>query len=239
MAAAACAWNQPLPVLLGRPAVSPLVDRTFLHFGGLPHAFAPLEPLRIPGEDVATAAFLENCTVRANDTSPWARAAAEARAGGPLRLVVLGTSPTTGCGSAEDVTIAAYEPGPQHNRSMGFSRRCDPTRSWGRHLRDFLVRLLGPLAPEVSIKSKNAASAVWFARCCRERVPHDAHVVLLEVLTNVFGSDLKALIRAVRRAAPSAAIAFVMWPSFGSMRTHRDWPPRTRRAPTPSISNAS
>jgi len=130
-------------------------------------------------------AVLDTCELWAANETRWAHVAAMARAGRHMRLVVLGTSPTSGCGSAEDIAPGGlYGNSTQHNRNVGMSRMCDPSRSWGRHMVDFLGRQLGPGAPDVEIAPKNAASAAWFARCVSSRVPSDTDIVLLEVLTN-------------------------------------------------------
>ena len=142
------------------------------------------DPNRLPTD--LTAADLDSCELWAANETRLARAAARARAGRRVRLVVLGTSPTSGCGSAEDVAPGGlYGARPQHNRSVGMSRMCDPSRSWGRHLADFLGRQLGPGAPDVEVAPKNAAAAASFARCTSSGVPRNTDIVLLEVLTNV------------------------------------------------------
>ena len=73
-----------------------------------------------------------------------------------------------------------------HTRNMTSSRarRCDMSRSWGRHLRDFLVRYLGSAAPHVEVSYKNAVAAAYFERCLSSRVPADTDIVLMEVLSN-------------------------------------------------------
>ena len=210
--------NASVPELFGLPEAAALTDPTHLTWSGHLQTFAPLALLQVPGAATLTSLKLDQSEIwKASNGAGWARAAADARAGRRLKVVVLGTSPTAGCGSAEDVLSEEYSPGQQHNRSVGHLKLCDPTRSWGRHLRDFLVRLLGTSAPDVEISPKSAAAANYFGRCTSSRVPKDTHIVLLEVLTNVFGSDLAQLLRAVRHAAPSAATAFVMWPNFNGL----------------------
>jgi hypothetical protein len=140
--------------------------------------------------------------------SRWATAA-QTSTSRRLRVHAIGTSPTAGCGAAEDVDGA----GPSHNRSVGFSRLCDTTRGWPRHMQDFLVRLLGERAPQVEVSFKNSAAANYFERCAGSRISPNTDVLLVEVLTNIFGSDLVSLLRHIQLAAPRAAIVFVMWPS--------------------------
>ena len=203
------------PVAFGLPYVQQLVLPTRLKFSGHMHEFEPLAPLRVPGTTELSPLNLDNCEHWATKGNAlWAQTAAMARMGLRTHLVVLGTSVTAGCGSAEDVTPGElYGAGPQHNRGVGLSQLCDPMRSWGRHLRDFLVRQMGyARAPEVEINPKNAVSPDWFARCTTSRVPRDTNIVLLEVLTNVWWSNLSMLVQAVRRAAPNATVAFLMWP---------------------------
>ena len=120
------------------------------------------DPKRLPTD--LPDAVLDSCELWAANETRWARAAARARAGRRVRLVVLGTSPTSGCGSGEDVAPGGlYGAGPQHNRNVGMRRLCDPSRSWRRHLTYFLGRKLGPGAPDVEVAPKNAAAAARFA----------------------------------------------------------------------------
>lgn len=217
---AVCVTPSVTPVAFGLPQVQQLVLPTRLTFLGHLHEFAPLAPLRMPGTTGLSPAILDNCERWATkDNTRWARTAAMARTGLRIHLVVLGSSVTAGYGSAEDVAQGEmYGAGRQHNRSVGLSQLCEPMRSWGRHLRDFLVRQLGyNMAPEVEINPKNAVSPGWFARCTTSRVPHDTNIVLLEVLTNLRGSKLALLVQAVRRAAPNATVAFLMWPNANGM----------------------
>ena len=212
---ATCATINVTSLAFGLPYVQQLVIPTRLTFLGHLHEFVPLAPLRMPGTAELPTPTLDKCERwAANENTRWRKTTTLARTGQRMRLVVLGTSVTAGCGSAEDVVQGKmYGAGRQHNRSVGLSQFCEPMRSWGRHLRDFLVRQLGSdWAPEVEISPKNAVAADWFARCTSSRVPYETNIVLLEVLPNVWGSDLVLLVRAVRRAAPNATVTFLMWP---------------------------
>ena len=128
-------------------------------------------------------------------------------------------SPTAGCGAAEDVPGA----GRSFDRGVGLDRACLVERSWGRHLLDYLSRHLRHTGatPSVHIAAKNAVPASFYERCTARHLPANTHVVLLEVLTNLFRASVRtivSLVAAVRRAAPQAAIVFVMWPSQYQLR---------------------
>ena len=172
---ATCATINVTSLAFGLPYVQQLVIPTRLTFLGHLHEFVPLAPLRMPGTAELPTPTLDKCERwAANENTRWRKTTTLARTGQRMRLVVLGTSVTAGCGSAEDVVQGKmYGAGRQHNRSVGLSQFCEPMRSWGRHLRDFLVRQLGSdWAPEVEISPKNAVAADWFARtsyywrCC-------------------------------------------------------------------------
>ena len=135
------------------------------------------------------------------------------------RIAILGTSSTAGCGAAEDVPGA----GRSFERGVGLARACLVERSWGRHLLDYLTRHLRHTgaAPSVHIAAKNAVPASFYERCTARHLPANTHVVLLEVMTNLFRAKVRtivSLVTAVRRAAPHAAVAFVMWPSQYQLR---------------------
>ena len=126
----------------------------------------------------------------------------------PLRIAVLGSSPTAGCGSAEAV---------DHGHNTTLSTRCDYTRSWARRVRDCVQPALDSWLParEVVFKVgfKNAVSLAFFGECASGRLlgPH-TDLILLEA-TNVWNTDVAFLIRRLRRAAPAAHIVFVTWPA--------------------------
>ena len=139
----------------------------------------------------------------------WRQVRADAAQSKVFRVVVLGSSPTAGCG--------AIGHGPNPNL-------CSLTHSWARRMHDALSRAMSgagtwALPVETRIYAKNAVSADFFARCTREMVPAGTHLVLLETGTNLWSTDtptnacvLEATVGAVSRAAPLALLAFVLWP---------------------------
>merc|ERR1740133_723362 len=98
------------------------------------------------------------------------------------------TSPTAGCGAPEDVPGA----GRSFDRGVGLDRACLVERSWGRHLLDYLSRHLRHTGatPSVHIAAKNAVPASFYERCTARHLPANTHVVLLEVLTNLFRANV-------------------------------------------------
>lgn len=159
----------------------------------------------------------------------WQRAAASARQSGVLRIAVLGVSSSAGCGSGEawELPIALCDKGgcPATREVV---KDCRLERSWTRRLVDELSSLIckgggshqpctvalavNASTPSVSLSHKNAVIASFFASCTQSHLPAlGADVVLLEVATSIGGSDPAALVRAVRAAAPDAAVAFVKW----------------------------
>ena len=137
-------------------------------------------------------------------------ALAAAKLAGVLKIVILGASLTTGCGASET--------------SANHSRQCAIEGSWGRIMHDAVVRIFGSvrglrLPIQTRIYARNAVACSFFERCTSEMVPSDAAVVLLETGTNLWQptdrdneAELTAVADAVRRAAPSAWLAFVVWP---------------------------
>ena len=75
-------------------------------------------------------------------------------------IVVLGTSPTAGCGALDD------------GRATEDQGMCLPARSWAGQMLEELVAAChgGPDPPRVHIFYKNAVSASYFERCMRARV---------------------------------------------------------------------
>ena len=124
-----------------------------------------------------------------------------------LRIVVLGVSPTAGCGGAE-----AY--GLLHNESTAkLSPICDPSRGWPRRLQDLLDSILEPVGvkAELNVWAKNAQHANFFAQCAHSRVPRDTDMILIEFANNVWGADVDHIVHTIRKAAPEALVAFVVW----------------------------
>ena len=169
----------------------------------------PDELLRLPTANGLRVADVQAAmAVHSQSTRAWAMAARSA-ARAPLALTVLGVSPTAGCGAGETLNAAV-----RRNSSAGMlSASCSIERSWGRWLATVLDGLMGATAPTVELNFKNAVAASYFSRCTKNRVGNRTKIVLLEVAPNVWDTDLRALLRAVHRAAPHAAVAFVVWPS--------------------------
>ena len=134
------------------------------------------------------------------------------RAKAIFRVSVLGVSTTAGCGAAEswlDVLL------PVANAS---SKSCSPMRSWARQMYEELVEEFREtpgaqtrLAMEVF--PLNAAVASAHGDCASSRVKRDTSLILLEVATNLFNTNVRELILRVRATAPAAVILFVAWPS--------------------------
>ena len=109
----------------------------------------------------------------------WQRAVRSATTSGVFRIVVLGASPTAGCGSVDAGGNEAH-------------KLCSLPHSWGRRMHDAVVRAtrgarLWTLPIETRIYSKNAVTADYFAHCTSEMVPASANLVLLETGTNLWG----------------------------------------------------
>ena len=129
---------------------------------------------------------------------------------GVLRIVVLGASPTSGCGAVET--------------EGNLTRQCSIELSWGRRMHDAVVRIFGGVSGwrlpiETRIYSRNAVQCSFFERCTAEMVPANTAIVLLETGTNLWQptdkaneAELEATAYAIQRAAPSTWLAFVMWP---------------------------
>ena len=204
----------------------PVVARdSTLFVAGDRFTYPALERIETGFTHFVTAADLDAALKTSRAASAqWRSSASESS---ELRIAILGTSSAAGCGAAEDVRGAGKEdsrrPGSDLFRfdkwgrlTAGLDQTCLIERSWGRHLADYLSRHLPSASPTVHIAAKNAVPASFFSRCTSRHLYSNPHVVLLDVLTNFFdGNDqtLVSLVEAVRRAAPTAAIAFVMWPS--------------------------
>ena len=154
--------------------------------------------------------------------SAWRHVAKAVGAGRPLRVSVLGTSPTSGCGAAEPWEPWALVPGPDGNLTLPAREQgCLVERSWGRRLQDELTAVLRAAAVDARVHTrlsfKNAVAADYFAHCTGTHVANGTDVVLLEVATNIWGSNLLDVVRAVQAFAPHAPIVFVGW----VRKTHR------------------
>ena len=122
---------------------------------------------------------------------------------GPLHIVVLGTSTTAGCGASDEPGLL----------NQTYRKVCSVQASWARRLHTELEH--SGIPASVDIWYKNAVTPSFYAHCTSRRVPRNTSVVLLELATNIHGTTdaLENLLAAVRREAPQALIAFVVWPS--------------------------
>lgn len=142
-------------------------------------------------------------------TRAWARVAERMRSHRRLHVTVLGTSPTAGCGAGEPWAAPA-------NVSLG--RQCTLGRSWGRRLHDELRTVLRRALPgqpalrlTVRLSYKNAVAAEFFARCTSSHLSNTTDLVLAEFATNLWGSNVTALLASLRAVAPRAPIVIAGW----------------------------
>ena len=134
----------------------------------------------------------------------------------PILIAVLGTSPTSGCGAAEDV-LQLKRRTDKRNRTVfdADELACESDRGWARlfldNVKDLLATHRVPAQLDAAIWFKNAVEASYFGQCTERFVHPETRIVLLEVGCSVWGADLVDLLRRLRAHAPRAAIAFVMW----------------------------
>ena len=177
-------------------------------------------PVRLPSEEYVVPyamrltpsrldASVDGGIASAQQQASW-HAAAQQASLGLLKVAILGVSTTAGSGADEPWDLWK-RPG------AATSTKSYVLRSWGRRLADALS-LIAPV--HVSISYKNAVAASFYAFCTSAYVPADATVVLVEVTTNVWGSDVGQLVYTIRQAAPRAAVAFVLWPSQAQYTQH-------------------
>ena len=138
---------------------------------------------------------------------------------GTLHVAVLGMSTTSGCGVKTPEVF------------------CDPDESWARRMHDGLALALHAMPNRPRLQSqisfKAAVSPLFYTSCISEYVPPKTDIVLLEVVQNiVFDSALpsiwdgvRALLQALRRAAPRAAVAFVALPQPNQLGLEAFWQP--------------
>lgn len=142
----------------------------------------------------------------------------------PSRVVILGLSPTSGCGACGGFnSLEAHL-----NRLVNSSERgdachkekvtCVLSHSWGRQFHEELSRR-GQLV-DTDIWFKNAVSPDFFAHCTRHYIPEDADIVILEIATNLWGSP-SDLIRRIRSLAPRADLVIALWPTQDRAAAHQ------------------
>ena len=126
---------------------------------------------------------------------------------GPLNLVVLGTSPTSGCGASD-------EPWNGTGSQQARPSKCTITNSWA----EMVHALVSPRleVARTQVWAKNAVGPSFYSRCLGKRLPRNSTAVVIELSgANIWGistHDLVQLVHAVRSLAPSALIAVVLWP---------------------------
>ena len=191
----------------------------------------PLPPLHIPmklrpylssssDHGLATTWLSEavrNSTVSNTALGSWEHIRSDSEAAGELRVVIIGTSPTTGCGACEYDMFAAntsFAPevfrSPRASDSGCFPPRCSFEHAWARQMHD-LLNENSQFPVRSVIWAKNAVGPSFFASCTDLRVQQQVHLVLLELATNLWGS-LDGLLQRIREAAPRAVVAFIAWP---------------------------
>jgi hypothetical protein len=184
-------------------------------FHSAPISF-PSTPLVLPAGLVDAELAAATCVAPRTADAVWSRHAPSARPSAasvrPLRVGILGCSTTAGCGA------------------LSPSRMCSQELSWGRFAHDELwthARNAGH-AVSTSVYSKNAVEASFFWDCTRALLPPNPHVVMLEVFQNMYAHhvSMNATVRAIRRAAPRAAIVFVSW-----LKPHQQLSPAERSVP--------
>ena len=141
-----------------------------------------------------------------------------------LRITVLGTSVTNGCGACDYTTLEAHPEffGPEepikaaYNASICAARAssvyfCDATLSWVRIMHEELERTFGAGRIRTRVSAKNGVGPAYFSECTESKIDADTHVVLIDVGTNLFAGSLSAMLTRIHIAAPNAAVVFVNW----------------------------
>ena len=126
-----------------------------------------------------------------------------------LHITIVGVSVTAGCGAI----------------GSG-NRRCVAHLGWARRVADSYRRLAKLAANDVrmlprvewSIWPKNAAPVRFWLQCTQSNfeLSNKTNVILIETeptLDPADERDVRQLVAQLRRAAPNAALGFVMWPS--------------------------
>jgi len=174
---------------------------------GQPQSFASFPPSVLPIEGSRVDSLLQLSIGRGTpQAEQWNRVAQLVATTRELRTTVLGCSTSVGCGSADP------------------SPKCDASRGWPRLYHDAVQSDLHAMLPgwaySVTTRAiaKNAVDPTYFAQCTTSFVDDRTNIVLVEFFTNLFGvfrqgnhTGLDATIEEIRRAAPNAAIVFVVW----------------------------
>lgn len=131
--------------------------------------------------------------------------------GNAFKVAVLGSSVTSGCGAGE--STAGLVPS-----------TCHFPQSWSRIFAEDLARHHDRRI-DLSVSYKNAVGAEYFAFCSPRHVAADVQLIVIEVGTNLFpGTDFAHLVSSLQRAAPAAAILFLVFPPRLQLASaHRGW----------------
>ena len=133
-----------------------------------------------------------------------------------LRISVIGTSVTAGCGIAPDGL-------------------CWPRMGWARQFADLFDSVIATTAlkpawrkkrREISIWPKNAAPLRFWLQCTQSsfKLSHNTSIVIIETEPTLSPADedtLLALLTNVRACAPNAVICFIQWPSQWQLSSNR------------------
>lgn len=194
-------WGQPLP--------RRSTESTQINILGWDHVLPPLEKAArsLPGADVISAAKVDAANQLREPSLAWLGIRRAIAAAGALHIAILGSSSTAGCG--------AGEPWDSSSGNETLSQRCMPALSWPRRLKDELDALspTKDMNVKLSVYYKAAVNVGHFARCTAQLFPSNAHVVLLEMANVIWTADVSRVVRSVRRVAPQAIVAFVIWPT--------------------------
>lgn len=178
---------------------------------GDPTAFPALQ--NIPELPVAahTPALVRRATVISDRASPmWAgiRSTVRHSLRRPLRVTVLGSSSTNGCGSGEPTYSARCYTNDSAPKAL--TKQCFQARSWVRHLHDALTPRLHGLS--LAVHARNAMGPEYFARCSSRFVGAKDDVIVLELATvGDMTEELPMLLESLRRVAMNAAVVLLMW----------------------------
>ena len=186
--------------------------------GSTPQDFLPRAVLpHLPHTVAQRLGELTNRSWHENEwqTERWNEAAASAAAAGVLRVSVIGTSVSNGCGACDyDPTDTFYgESSTASEFGCSENRYCSKELSWLRVMQAHVEQTNLSRRVHMHVAAKNAVGPDFFLACTQSKIPRDSHVVLIDVATNLFAGSVSSLITHVHAAAPSAAIAFIDWTS--------------------------
>ena len=185
---------------------------TELHVNGLELSYPPVLDLpELPASNLSPGRpqfeHLVQSSISSTAASEHWAGLRKKRQGSTLKIVVLGTSSSNGCGSSESF----HDVRCSHHGAL--LKLCDHRLSWERHLQDVLRDR--KLLVRMRVHARNAAMSIFFARCTSRYVSASTDIVILELAQTShpaqLGDDLPTLVAAIRRHAPAAAIVLVTW----------------------------